>query len=133
MIAYSSISNKQAVSFLNQTKANSEQIAISSADFWCAATYKNNIIAVVGFDHTKNTVRIKSFFVDKKHRRKHIGKSLLDYAIKKDEIISILFSTKEKATVFATINSKSLFESLGFRALKTNKNNVTFMEKELKK
>lgn len=133
MITYSSISNKEAISFLSQSKANLEQISISDADFWCGATYKNNLLAVVGFDHTKNTVRIKAFFVDKKRRGNGIGKDLLNYAINNDEIISMLFKAKEKATVFATVYSKPIFESLDFVSVKTNKNKITFMEKELKK
>lgn len=133
MITYSSISNKQAISFLSQSKANLEQIAINDADFWCGATYKNNLIAVIGFDHTKNTVRVKAFFVNKKHRGNGIGKDLINYAINNDDVVSMLFKVKEKATVFATVYSKPIFESLNFLPVKTNKNKITFMEKELKK
>lgn len=132
MITYSSITNRQGVGFLHQQKANKEQIAINEADFWCGAIYKNNVIAVIGLDHTKNTARIKNFYVDEKHRNKGVGMKLLNHIMFEDEVTKHVIESKDKVTTYATELSKPLFKKVGFKEKHTNKNNVTFMERKKK-
>lgn len=127
-VIYSEISNSDAKLFLSQEHANCEHISISNAMFWIGASNNNNLIGIVGISATKNTIRIKGFFVKKSYRGIGVGSALLDYLINKDPITSIAFKNTSKVSAFATENSEPLFFKLGLSTKHINKNNIKFME-----
>lgn len=129
-VKFSSETEKKAITFLIQQKADMESVSISSAKMWVSATISERIIGVVGVDFTKNTARIKALFVHKKHRNEGVAHGLLDFIFKDDPVIKILLSKKEKVTAFATPSSKPIFELYGLNQVWVNKNNISFMEKQ---
>lgn len=128
MNEFSSIGNKQAKTFLVRNTAEREQISISDAQFWCGAFKGNLLIGVVGVNYTANTARIKAFYVDKAHRGSGVGKELLEFAMYEDDVTKLIFENKKKITVFATKNSIGIFESLGFKVAREQRNDIKFME-----
>jgi len=114
------VSDEQAQEFMRRNHANSEHIAISSADDWLAAVDNNGeIIGVVGMLRFKKSLRIKGFFVAPGWRSKGIGKLLLENFL----------IPGAKVSVFATSESRPLFEAQGFKVVKMGKNDIAFMER----
>lgn len=129
MITYSSVSNEKAKSFLHRSSAQNEQISISDAAFWCGAFDDvHGLIGVVGVSYTKNTARIKAFYVDEAFRGKKVGRYLLYYAMYDDEVTQYIFKAKRKITVFSSESSRKLFRELGFKTVREQANNIHFME-----
>lgn len=77
------------------------------------------IACIISF---KNKNRITCFLIDKDNRNKGYGNSLLKKILKEN--------SNKPMTAYTTVNSKKIFEKNGFKILKEQKYDITFMECE---
>lgn len=125
------LSNDDAVTFLKSNQANKEQVAYGKADKWLGCYVRahwyslscKKLIGVVGLSITKNTYRIKGLYVQKPYRRRGMGLLLVNELMRKTKL------DPKRTTLYATVRSRKLFESVGFKAKHENKYKITFMEK----
>lgn len=114
-------SNEEVLEFLKRSKANKEQVDISTASEWCCAMVENQIVGVIGIIHGQHTDRIKGFFVEENHRKCGIGTELLREAI--------IRTKSKRVTAFCTRNSEQLFLNEGFHVVREqNKYGISFVE-----
>ena len=119
------VTNDQAMGFLKANRADKEHIAISQADEWWAGIdpQTGEIFGTIGYLFNKTATRVKGLFVRPDQRGKGLGHSL---------VTKTLFDTASrdedlKVNAFATDMSDPIFESIGLKVKRTNKNGIHFM------
>lgn len=121
------ISFAEAAGLILSDKTKEDQITVhDKGNFY---GYFNNeythgevLMGVISTCETKNTTRIKSFYVKKCYRNRGIGEVLLRYVVD--------IKPDKTYTAFASKFSQSLFKKHGFRVETERKNNIMFMKRE---
>ena len=119
---FKEIKSEDIYNFLRENKARYEQICMRGLIDGIGYYENNDLKGVISVAYNKNTARVKTFFVKKECRKKGVGSKLLNKVLN-DNI---------RFTTFATINSYNIFKKQGFKEIRTNKNNIRFMERRKK-
>jgi hypothetical protein len=111
------------VRFLSSNQAQKKQVSINGKGIQYGYYESSALLGVISIADTKNTRRVKGFLINERQQGKEIGKSLLDH---------VLIDDKDMTT-FATAYMLPLFKRCGFKSVKKNDNDVTFMKRAAKK
>lgn len=111
---------KTYTSFLRRNSASKKQVSINEkGTHW--GYYKDELLAgVISTLEYKNIVRIKGFLVEDNYKNKGIGTALIKHILRNDKDMS----------VFATKDSRNIFEKQGFEEVSKNQNDITFMKRD---
>ena len=105
----------------NLVKCNKEQVTIKPKGTFYGYYEGDVLTGVISTNETKNTIRIKTFYVIPEARARSIGTQLLNHVV--------IDNNPKEYTVFATKRAYRLFLDKGFETVSQNKYGITFMRR----
>lgn len=122
------INGDEAVKFLRSNYADKEHVAIDSEGHWHAFVSGRRIVGVGAIRKVRSVWRVKGLFVKDKYRGRGLGSIIIETLLRDIENST---DGSQRITTFSTDMSDPIFKKNGFSVKRVNKNEISFMEKEI--